>query len=91
MPRGDGTGPMGMGSMTGRGTGYCVSNASPVFVNRGVGFGRGMGGGRGFKRMLSFTEVPGWMRNDYSAVTPNGQIFDEKAVLKNQEELFKNQ
>ena len=24
MPRGDGTGPMGRGSMTGRGMGYCV-------------------------------------------------------------------
>lgn len=27
MPRGDGTGPMGTGPRTGRGTGYCAGNA----------------------------------------------------------------
>lgn len=37
MPRGDGTGPMGSGAMTGRGGGYCTGAR-----------GRGMfGGGRG--------------------------------------------
>lgn len=61
MPAGDGTGPMGMGSMTGRAAGYCAGfptsgNMNPVcprgFRGRGRGgFGRGMGmgfgGGRG--------------------------------------------
>ncbi len=50
MPRGDGTGPMGMGAMTGRGAGYCTGNETPKFA-------RGMGGGRGFRRMFfSFDE-----------------------------------
>ena len=44
MPRGDGTGPAGQGSMSGRGMGFCAGFGSPGFVNGG--FGRGMG--RGF-------------------------------------------
>jgi Family of unknown function (DUF5320) len=55
MPRGDGSGPSGMGPMTGRGAGYCAGIAAPRFANswggRGGGFrfgmGRGMGWGRG--------------------------------------------
>ncbi len=33
MPRGDGTGPQGMGSMTGRGAGYCAGFDRPGAVN----------------------------------------------------------
>ncbi len=46
MPRGDGTGPAGQGSMTGRGMGYCAGFNAPGFMN--LGFGRGFGRGRGF-------------------------------------------
>ena len=49
MPGGDGTGPGGMGSMTGRAAGYCAGYPVPGFTNstfgRGYGFGRGRGGG----------------------------------------------
>jgi len=52
MPRGDGTGPMGMGSMTGRGAGYCAGFGQPGYMTPGpgrvIGFGRGYG--RGFGR-----------------------------------------
>jgi hypothetical protein len=47
MPRGDRTGPTGMGAMTGRAAGYCG------------GFG---GGGRGRRNMFYATGRPGWMR-----------------------------
>ena len=51
MPGGDGTGPAGMGPMTGRAAGYCAGYAVPGFMNpipgRGMGGGRGMGWGRG--------------------------------------------
>ena len=55
MPRGDRTGPAGMGPMTGRGAGYCAGYLVPGFANPslgggyGFGFGRGLGfrGGRG--------------------------------------------
>lgn len=52
MPRGDSTGPMGMGPMTGRKAGYCVGNNMPGYLNNaggwnfGMGFGRGAGFGR---------------------------------------------
>ncbi|MBW1759300.1 MAG: DUF5320 domain-containing protein [Deltaproteobacteria bacterium] len=53
MPGGDGTGPAGMGPMTGRGAGYCAGSSAPAFASPafGRGFGRGLGlgfrGGRG--------------------------------------------
>ena len=54
MPRGDGTGPGGMGPMTGRAAGYCVGYGVPGYANpipgRGFGYGGGgygRGGGRG--------------------------------------------
>jgi len=46
MPFGDGTGPRGMGPMTGRGAGYCAGYARPGFANpviRGGRFGLGLG------------------------------------------------
>lgn len=58
MPGGDGTGPRGMGPMTGRAAGYCAGYGAPGTMNpvpgRGLGlrqgYGRqvGMGYGRGF-------------------------------------------
>jgi hypothetical protein len=59
MPRGDGTGPMGMGPMSGRAAGYCAGYGVPGAYNpmyRGTGFGRA----RGFRRMHYATGVPGW-------------------------------
>jgi hypothetical protein len=47
MPRGDGTGPMGMGPMTGRAAGYCAGYSAPGFANPLMGRGRGMAWGRG--------------------------------------------
>lgn len=43
MPRGDGTGPMGMGQMTGRGAGLCARNFSPTYAKSASGFGCGRG------------------------------------------------
>lgn len=52
MPRGNGTGPMGLGPMTGRGAGYCAGYGVPGCMNplggRGFGLGRGFGFGRGW-------------------------------------------
>jgi hypothetical protein len=50
MPRGDRTGPLGLGSMTGRGLGYCAGYATPGFT-KGY-FGQGLGFRRGFRRGL---------------------------------------
>ncbi|HHT94051.1 MAG TPA: DUF5320 domain-containing protein [Clostridiaceae bacterium] len=37
MPRGDGTGPLGMGPMSGRGLGFCAGYNTPGYM-----YGRGM-------------------------------------------------
>jgi len=49
MPGGNGTGPSGMGSMTGRGAGYCAGYSIPGSANPTFGRGMGLGfrGGRG--------------------------------------------
>lgn len=69
MPRGDGTGPAGMGPMTGRAAGYCAGYSAPGFTNGAVrgGFGGyggrgGRGGGRGRRNWYYATGVPGWAR-----------------------------
>ncbi len=95
MPRGDGTGPMGMGAMTGRAAGLCAGYAVPGYANslagRGfaMGFGRGMGmacgrgrgfAGRGF----------GWRSMAYAAPYGTAAQFQapdpelEKQILMNQ-------
>mgnify|MGYP001091743802 CR=1 FL=1 len=64
MPGGDGTGPLGQGSMTGRGLGYCVGYAAPGFTwGRGYGRGQGFGRGLGYGRGLGFRR---WRRNPYT-------------------------
>lgn len=68
MPRGDQTGPTGMGPMTGRAAGYCAGFGVPGYANgvggqgygRGVGWGRG--GGRGWRNRFYATGIPGWLR-----------------------------
>ncbi len=47
MPGGDRTGPMGAGSMTGRGAGFCGGFGVPGYMKRGPGWGRGFGRGWG--------------------------------------------
>jgi hypothetical protein len=69
MPRGDRTGPAGLGPMTGRAAGYCAGYSVPGYMNpvwgRGF-FGRGRGGGfgrgRGYRNMYWATGLPGWAR-----------------------------
>ncbi|MCK4274272.1 MAG: DUF5320 domain-containing protein [Dehalococcoidales bacterium] len=69
MPFGDGTGPRGMGPMTGRGAGYCTGYRQSGFTNtmpgRGwfnLGRGLGRGRGRGIGRRVSspFLSYPRW-------------------------------
>ena len=71
MPRGDRTGPAGMGPMTGRAAGYCAGYPAPGYANPGGrGYGGGLGGGRGgyggggrgWRNMYWATGLPGWMR-----------------------------
>ena len=94
MPAGDGTGPMGMGPMTGRGMGFCAEVVAPGSINMtpGWGFGmgcgrgfrgRGAGGGRGWRNMFYATGLPGWARAGVPVTPAPAQ---ELAVLKQQAE-----
>ena len=63
MPRGDGTGPVGMGPMTGRAAGYCAGYPVPGFMSYGGSRGYwGRGGGRGWRHWHYATGWPGWAR-----------------------------
>jgi len=75
MPGGDGTGPGGMGPMTGRAAGFCAGYPTPGYANpiggrgyggwgRGGGFGRGRGFGWGRARY----GWPAW--GGYASPTP---------------------
>ena len=97
MPRGDGTGPQGMGPMTGRAAGYCAGGDVPGYANPmpGRGYGRGRGGrGRGY----------GWGRGvppgysggyPWGAEVPYGAPVpgpvDEKTMLERQKEALEAQ
>ena len=85
MPAGNGTGPAGMGPMTGRGAGFCAGYPNPGYMNpygggypsRGFGIGRARGGGFGRGRGMGFGRGRGWGRgfgygysSPYAPVTP---------------------
>ena len=102
MPFGDGTGPAGMGPMTGRAAGYCAGYGMPGYMNpiggRGFwGWGRGGGRGRGFGRGF------GWARagygypagplteQPYGAYPPQAMTAEQEVnALKSQAEYFKD-
>lgn len=98
MPRGDRTGPRGMGPMTGRGFGYCGGYDAPEYANPGpgCGYGYGMGGGRGrgnrWRHWYHETGVPGWARFGAapgwgSRVAPSPE--QEMDALKNKAQFLK--
>ncbi len=107
MPRGDRTGPTGMGPMTGRAAGYCSGSGMPGYMNPvpgrgyGMGFGRGRSfGGRGFgwRNMFYATGQPGWARfggnypaQNYSFPYQQPDADQEKEFLKNQAEALKSE
>lgn len=96
MPRGNGTGPAGLGTMTGRRAGYCAGNAMPGYANPGMGRGLGTGfgcggGGRGWRNMFYATGRPGWLRFGWPGSTAPMSPENEAAVLKAQAEALQEQ
>jgi len=74
MPGGNGTGPGGLGPMTGRGAGFCAGYSVPGYANpvggRGMGMGWGRGRGGGFGRGRGF----GWGRAGYGLPAYGGAV-----------------
>jgi len=107
MPRGNGTGPMGMGAMTGRGMGFCAGYDRPGYANmmpgggKGSFYGRGRGfrnGGRGWCQGFAATGRPGWTRfGDYGAPYGNWAPYSqadpemEKQALKTQADFLQSE
>ena len=89
MPGGNGTGPMGMGPMTGGGRGYCAEPMGrPFGRGRGrFGFGRGWGRKRGWRR--------GWFGYEPNAseFTPQqeAELLQKEAKAMQDEIKFINQ
>jgi hypothetical protein len=99
MPRGDGTGPAGMGPMTGRAAGYCAGYPVPGFMNpvggRGYwGWGRGRGRGFGWARAGYGWPAWGGAVNPYAyggaPFAPTMTAEQELAGLKQQADYFQD-
>lgn len=97
MPARDGTGPSGLGPMTGRGMGYCVGYNAPGYANpmpgrgyrgRGFGFGFGRGFGRGYGYGRYFASYP-YYGTPYSP--PYSSTQDEKVILTEQAREIENE
>ena len=99
MPRGNGTGPAGMGPMTGRAAGFCAGFAVPGHTNpiggrvfRGRGFW-GRGGGRGWRNWFYATGLPRWARAGFGfsgPVAPTVTAEQELVGLKQQSEFLQD-
>lgn len=91
MPRGNGTGPNGMGAMSGRGAGFCAGYDRPGYMNagvcgRGMGMGRGRGGGFGRRNQFYATGLPAWARG--KGYAPVAAPQDELTDLKQQADFY---
>ena len=106
MPGGDGTGPAGLGPMTGRAMGYCAGFNVPGFMNLGFGLGMawrrglGRGFGRGFRWRARFfypypqQAVP--VINPYATAQPIARqqqltAEDEKSLLEQEKQAKKQE
>ena len=104
MPGGDGTGPLGMGPMTGRAAGFCAGYRMPGYINSipgrgfGMGFGRGRGfwgrgGERGWRNQFYATGIPGWAWGGAPYTAPYATAptkEQELDMLKGQAEQFES-
>ncbi len=98
MPAGDGTGPLGLGPMTGRAAGFCAGYRMPGYINpvHGFGMGRGFfrrGGGRGWRNWFYATGLTGWQRAAlFGAPFASAPISREEQLdeLNKQAEYFEN-
>lgn len=88
MPGGDRTGPMGMGSMTGRGMGVCSGRAGSAMYLGGGRFAWGCGMGFGGGRRNRF-----WVRQPGAAMMPKDEPISaaqELAELKQQAQALQD-
>jgi len=92
MPQGDRRGPIGKGSKTGRGLGFCNGNETAGYTTlerneTGVGYGRGRGFGNQHRSR-------GYISNSYR-IGRNAQVdfvgVKEKTLIENEINILKDQ
>ena len=86
MPRGDGTGPIGLGTMTGRAAGYCAGYSAAGYANPVLGRR-----GRGFKNMHFTTGHPAWARYSMGAYSPDLSYAQPVMTASREAVMLKNQ
>ncbi len=86
MPKRDGTGPMGRGSMTGRGFGVCTGSKASGF-GRGMGMGLGLGF-RGCRKEAGFSGVA---VNNVAGNSDKEYLAEQKDLLEKRLELINKQ
>jgi len=100
MPRGDGTGPMGMGPRSGRAAGFCAGSSGPGNANPvpgrgfGMGFGRERGfggGGRGWRHCFHATGQSGWMRFGRNVASREILTSDQKPDPRLEKQMLTRQ
>ena len=80
MPRGDRTGPLGQGPMTGRRMGVCTGYNRPGMMNHFFGGGFGRGRGMGYRRYFPYSTEP--YPVEYSAEEEAGILHTQAEELK---------
>lgn len=88
MPRGDGTGPLSQGPLTGRGFGFCSGGAG---VGYGRGFGYGLGRGSGFRCGFGMGAGRGFGRGFMDAGAQKELLTEQKAFFEEKLELINKQ
>jgi len=93
MPGFDGTGPAGMGPMTGRGQGQCASYVGSYRPwGRRTSYGWGRGGGRGWRHRFWATGLPGWNRRGWAGYPdPMAGGYGPPVTQKEELEMLKAQ
>jgi len=93
MARRDGTGPQGLGAMTGRGMGVCSGNN-----NEFLGYGMGMRNGRGCRKSfglgfgLGLGQGIGNVSNNSNTGKTKKEVLEEqKKILENRIEFLNKQ
>ncbi|MCF7886846.1 MAG: DUF5320 domain-containing protein [Candidatus Omnitrophica bacterium] len=104
MPAGNGTGPAGLGPMTGRAAGYCAGYNTPGYANpggggfgrglgrgRGRGFGRGYGRGYGFRGAAYVPQAPYYGQPYQASYGPAPTAKEEAQYLKEEAQGLKGE
>ncbi len=84
MPGRDGTGPLGVSAMAGRGMGFCAGGVPERGVGRGLGLGWRRGCGRGFGRQFVPATLP-------DGVSPKDLLAQQKRTLESRLEMVNKQ